>query len=65
MIWVHCTLDQLVADSGRAALLKIQTILQDPMASRNPRRRVADIVGEAPVVHGIVAKSEIDRHIAS
>jgi hypothetical protein len=63
LIWVHCTLDQLVADSGRAALLKIQMIFQDPMASLNPRMRVADIVGEAPVVHGIVAKTEIDRHI--
>ena len=60
---MHCTLDQLVADSGRAALLKIQMIFQDPMASLNPRMRVADIVGEAPVVHGIVAKTEIDRHI--
>jgi peptide/nickel transport system ATP-binding protein len=25
--------------------------------------RVADIIGETPVVHGIVAKTEIDRHI--
>jgi peptide/nickel transport system ATP-binding protein len=57
------TLDQLVASDGRAALLKIQMIFQDPMASLNPRMRVADIVGEAPVVHGIVAKGEIDRHI--
>ena len=29
-------------------------IFQDPMASLNPRMRVIDIVGEAPVVHGIV-----------
>jgi peptide/nickel transport system ATP-binding protein len=60
---VHCTLDQLVADSGRAALLEIQMIFQNPMASLNPRMRVADIIGEAPVMHGIVAKTEIDRHI--
>src|SRR5436190_19093994 len=33
------------------------------MASLNPRMRVADIVAEAPVVHGIVAKTEIDRHV--
>jgi peptide/nickel transport system ATP-binding protein len=57
------TLDELVAADGRAALLKIQMIFQDPMASLNPRMRVRNIVGEAPVVHGIVAKSEIDRHI--
>ena len=30
-------------------------IFQDPYASLNPRMRVVDIVGEAPVVHGIVA----------
>ena len=29
-------------------------IFQDPYASLNPRMRVADIVGEAPVVHGLV-----------
>ena len=31
----------------------MQMIFQDPFASLNPRMRVVDIVGEAPVVHGI------------
>src|SRR5205085_886857 len=36
---------------------------QDPMASLNPRLRVIDIVGEAPVVHGIVARRERDDYV--
>jgi peptide/nickel transport system ATP-binding protein len=35
--------------------LKTQMIFQNPFASLNPRRSVADIVGEAPRVHGLVA----------
>jgi peptide/nickel transport system ATP-binding protein len=31
----------------------IQMVFQNPMASLNPRLRVQDIVGEAPVVHGL------------
>jgi peptide/nickel transport system ATP-binding protein len=56
-------IEELAASGGRAALLKIQMIFQDPMASLNPRMRVSDIVGEAPVVHGIVAKAEVDRYV--
>lgn len=47
---------------GKAAL-KIQMIFQDPMGSLNPRMRVADIVGEAPVAHGIVSKVEAPDYV--
>jgi len=47
----------------RASLLKIQMIFQDPFASLNPRMRVADIVGEAPLVHGIVKRDELDDYV--
>jgi peptide/nickel transport system ATP-binding protein len=47
----------------RASLLKVQMIFQDPFASLNPRMRVADIVGEAPVVHGIVRNEELDDYL--
>ncbi len=57
------TLDELVASSGRKALLGIQMIFQDPMASLNPRMRVRDIVGEAPVVHGIVSKAQSEGYV--
>jgi peptide/nickel transport system ATP-binding protein len=46
-----------------SAGLKVQMIFQDPFASLNPRMRVADIVGEAPVVHGIVKKDELDAYL--
>jgi len=41
--------------AAREQQLKTQMIFQDPFASLNPRRRVVDIVGEAPVVHGVIA----------
>ena len=43
--------------------LKVQMIFQDPFASLNPRMRVADIVGEAPIVHGIVKREELDDYV--
>jgi peptide/nickel transport system ATP-binding protein len=39
-------------------------IFQDPYASLNPRMRVRDIVGEAPVVHGVVARDALDSYVA-
>jgi peptide/nickel transport system ATP-binding protein len=57
------TLAALEARSGRDALLKVQMIFQDPMASLNPRMRVRDIVGEAPRVHGIVARAALDGYV--
>lgn len=47
------------------ATLAVQMIFQDPMASLNPRMRVRDIVGEAPVYHGIVPRAQIDEHVAA
>jgi peptide/nickel transport system ATP-binding protein len=43
--------------------LEVQMIFQDPFASLNPRMRVADIVGEAPLVHGIVKQEELDDYL--
>jgi peptide/nickel transport system ATP-binding protein len=47
----------------REAALAVQMIFQDPMASLNPRLRVTDIVGEAPVVHGIVTRAQRDDYV--
>ena len=49
--------------AAREAALKVQMIFQDPFASLNPRMRVADVVGEAPVVHGIVPAADRDAYL--
>ena len=54
---------RLKGEAARAAALKIQMVFQDPFASLNPRLRVRDVVGEAPVVHGIATRSEIDGYV--
>ena len=54
----------LAVSMQRAIQLKIQMIFQDPYASLNPRMRVADIVGEAPVVHGLIRKREQEAYVA-
>jgi peptide/nickel transport system ATP-binding protein len=54
----------LPASMQRAIQLKIQMIFQDPYASLNPRMRVADIVGEAPVVHGLIGGREQQEYVA-
>jgi len=49
---------------ARPERLAVQMIFQDPFASLNPRMRVADIVGEAPVVHGLVPRADRDAYVA-
>jgi peptide/nickel transport system ATP-binding protein len=48
----------------RPERLAVQMIFQDPYASLNPRMRIADIVGEAPVVHGFVPAAEREAYVA-
>jgi peptide/nickel transport system ATP-binding protein len=48
---------------GKETALAIQMIFQDPFASLNPRMRVEDIIGEAPVLHGIVKASEKPAYV--
>ncbi|MEO6919160.1 MAG: ABC transporter ATP-binding protein [Collimonas sp.] len=57
-LWKGESLEQLDASEKRKKQLAIQMIFQDPYASLNPRMRVQDIVGEAPLVHGLVAASQ-------
>jgi peptide/nickel transport system ATP-binding protein len=47
----------------RAAGLGVQMIFQDPFSSLNPRKRVGEIIGEAPRVHRIVPRAEIDGYV--
>jgi peptide/nickel transport system ATP-binding protein len=55
---------KLSGAARRAADLAVQMIFQDPMASLNPRRRVVEIIGEAPLVHGIVKPAEVESYVA-
>jgi peptide/nickel transport system ATP-binding protein len=48
---------------GKAAALQIQMIFQDPFASLNPRMRVQDIIGEAPVIHGIIKREDMPAYV--
>lgn len=43
--------------------LGVQMIFQDPFSSLNPRMRVRDIIGEAPLVHGLVSRAEVDDYV--
>jgi peptide/nickel transport system ATP-binding protein len=52
--WRGASLAALAPAAAREQQLKMQMIFQDPYASLNPRRRVVDIVGEAPVAHGMI-----------
>ncbi|WP_059413462.1 ABC transporter ATP-binding protein [Cupriavidus basilensis] len=61
--WKGVDLDRLPPEKKREKQLAIQMIFQDPYASLNPRLRVMDIVGEAPVVHGMVPRGEQKRYV--
>jgi peptide/nickel transport system ATP-binding protein len=58
------TFQEMSASERRQATLEVQMIFQDPMSSLNPRLRVRDIVGEAPVHHGLVGKAQMPDRVA-
>ena len=61
--WKGLDISTLSGEAGRAAKLQRLMIFQDPYASLNPRMRVADIVGEAPLVHGLVRRGDFDTYV--
>lgn len=54
----------LDADERKAAYLAVQMVFQDPMSSLNPRLRISEIIGEAPLFHGVVSRSETAGYVA-
>jgi peptide/nickel transport system ATP-binding protein len=63
-LWQGRPLASLSAAEARQQQLKMQMIFQDPYASLNPRMRVADIVGEAPVAHGLVRRADRTDYVS-
>ena len=63
ILWEGRDRASLSGKEARAAKLQAQMIFQDPMSSLNPRLRVADIVGEAPLVHGLTTRGELDGYV--
>jgi oligopeptide/dipeptide ABC transporter ATP-binding protein len=61
--WHGKELAELTGSEGRRAKLQTQMIFQDPMSSLNPRLRVSDIIGEAPLVHGLTKRADYDRYV--
>ncbi|MEM7683993.1 MAG: ATP-binding cassette domain-containing protein, partial [Pseudomonadota bacterium] len=53
----------LSGPKSRDAALAIQMIFQDPFASLNPRMRVEQIVGEAPLVHGLTDRAGLSDYV--
>jgi peptide/nickel transport system ATP-binding protein len=61
--WRDVDIAVLPPDEQRNVTLKIQMVFQDAFASLNPRMRVAEIIGEAPRVHGIDTGDDIDYYV--
>jgi peptide/nickel transport system ATP-binding protein len=56
-------LNEMSEAERRDYVLGVQMIFQDPYASLNPRMRVEDIIGEAPVAHGLIPRGEMASYV--
>jgi oligopeptide/dipeptide ABC transporter ATP-binding protein len=64
VLWQGKPTSALDPAERHAMRLAAQMIFQDPMSTLNPRKRVVDLIGEAPRVHGLVARSEARDYVA-
>lgn len=58
-------LTQLRGNALRAVRPRLQMIFQDPIASLNPRRKVAEIIAEPLIVSGVADAAERTRRVRS
>ncbi len=63
VLWRGNDVTKLDGPAQREARLRAQMIFQDPYASLNPRMKVQDIVGEAPLVHGMTTRAGFDPYV--
>lgn len=57
-------LAQMPGKEAEEARLKVQMIFQDPSSSLNPRQRVREIIGAAPLYHGMTTARELDDYVS-
>ncbi len=62
--WAGRPVAGLRGPDAHAWTLGVQMVFQDPQASLNPRRRVVDLVGEAPLLHGITGRAGMRGYVA-
>ena len=59
VLWKGKSLASLDAKALRQGKLATQMVFQNPFAALNPRMTVAEIIGEAPRIHGIVTRKAL------
>jgi oligopeptide/dipeptide ABC transporter ATP-binding protein len=64
VFWEGRNVAELSAAETRQAQLAAQMIFQDPMSSLNPRKTVAQAIGEAPMAHGMVRRGDVAAMVA-
>jgi oligopeptide/dipeptide ABC transporter ATP-binding protein len=64
LYWEGQDMKSLSPAQLRQARLSAQLIFQDPMSSLNPRKTVAQAIGEAPVAHGLVKRADAGAMVA-
>ena len=55
--------DKMSRAEFRKASLALQLIFQDPLSALNPRMRALDVVGEAPLAHGLVRRDAYQDYV--
>jgi oligopeptide/dipeptide ABC transporter ATP-binding protein len=63
ILWKGRSLKEMNAHEQKSANLRTQMIFQDPMSSLNPRKRVAEIIGTAPYIHGLVSRGDLAGYV--
>lgn len=59
VLWEGRSLATMAARELKDARLAAQMIFQDPMSSLNPRKTVAQAIGEAPLAHGLTRRADV------
>tara|TARA_A100001015_G_C15028898_1_gene732004 strand:- start:149 stop:1144 length:996 start_codon:yes stop_codon:yes gene_type:complete len=57
-------INKINKEKRKDILLDIQMVFQDPFSSLNPRKKIFEIVGEAPLHHGLIEKNELRDYVS-